>query len=684
MLSVTILQNLFFLTLALFTLGGLGSLLFYRDSKAAHIWSSVFSVAGSLCALVFSLTSLFQNSTLYIYSVSTFPWLRFAFTLDHLSVFFVFVISLVAIAASFYGYGYAKQYLGKYNLGTLGFFYNFFILGMLLVVTSSNILFFLIAWEIMSVASYFLVVYERHEHANIKAGSLYFIMTHVGTAFIIVAFLLMFRATGSLEFEQIRLALMNAPLWIQNTIFVLALVGFGTKAGIIPLHIWLPSAHPAAPSHVSALMSGVMIKTGIYMFVRIFFDLLGPAQLWWGVLILALGAVSALLGVLYALSEHDLKKLLAYHSIENIGIILLGLGSSLVFLSFGMKTLALIGVIAALFHTMNHAVFKGLLFLGAGSVIHEMHTRNIEKYGGLIRYMPQTALLFLVGAMAISALPPLNGFASEWLTFQTMFSGVSALGSIMSMVFVLAIGALAFTGGLAAACFVKAFGITFLARPRTKEVEHAKESSPSLLIGMYFLAILTLVFGVFAGKVTAILSVLASSLQNIGAAESDALTVLPGVSTVHLSNNFASVSLGTVFIGLAIALALIGVIVGLATKNRTLRRDRTWDCGTELEPRMEITATGFSRSLIVIFQGLLRPTRQTHIEYHDAELRYFPKKSVVHLELKDIYSAYFYYPVQIVIDRVSDKFKNIQSGNINLYIVYILITLIALLVILAH
>jgi len=683
-MSVAVLQNLFPYILGLFTLGALGSLLFWSEDEAAHAWSSLFSTVGSFAGLVFSVVMLIQD-TVFNFSVrSSFPALEFSFTLDHLSVFFVCIISLVALAASVYGFGYTRQYFGKYNIGTLGFFYNMFILGMLLVVTASNAIFFLIAWEIMSVASYFLVVYERHEQMNIKAGTLYFVMTHIGTAFITLAFLLMLKATGSFNFETIKLSLASAPLWIQNTIFVLALIGFGTKTGIIPLHIWLPSAHPAAPSHVSALMSGVMIKTGIYMFIRIFFDLLGPAQLWWGLMILLLGAISALLGVLYALSEHDLKRLLAYHSIENIGIILLGLGSSLVFLSLEMKTLALIGLIAALFHTLNHAVFKSLLFLGAGSVIHEMHTRNIEKYGGLIKYMPHTAFLFLVGAMAISALPPLNGFASEWLTFQALFSGAQNLGPVMGIMFVLAIGALAFTSGLAAACFVKAFGITFLARARSTEVTHVHESSVSLLLGMYFLASLTLIFGIFAGKVTTVLSSLVQRLQQVGYATADAVNTLPATSAVQLSNNTAGISLGVVFLCLFAVIVVLGILVGLATQNRTLRRDRTWDCGTELEPRMEITATGFSRSLIVIFKGLLRPTRQTHIEYHDAELRYFPKTSRIHLELRDLYQDYFYTPIQTGITRLSNMLKRIQTGNVNLYIVYMLMTLITLLVILAH
>src|SRR3989344_5882219 len=319
----------------------------------------------------------------------------------------------------------------------------------------------------MSIASYFLVVYDRNDPANIKAGSLYLVMTYVGTAFIILAFLFLYKYTGSFDFSAIASGIALVPQSVKNAIFIFALIGFGIKAGIIPLHIWLPAAHPAAPSHVSALMSGVMIKTGIYMMMRLFLDILQPVPLWWGETVLVIGAVSSLLGVLYALTEHDIKRLLAYHSIENIGIILLGLGSALTFSSLGMPSLALLGIVAALFHTVNHAVFKSLLFLGAGAVINETHTRNMEEYGGLIRYMPQTAFFFLVGSMAISAIPPFNGFFSEWLTFQSLFEGIRILDTSVRWIFILAAGVLAFTGGFAAACFVKAFGVTFLARPRS-------------------------------------------------------------------------------------------------------------------------------------------------------------------------------------------------------------------------
>ena len=395
----------------------------------------------------------------------------------------------------------------------MGFFYNIFLAGMVMVVSAHNALFFLIVWEVMSLASYFLVIFENKEENNIKAGSLYFIMTHIGTVFIILAFLLLYRATGSLDFGVINNNIGAVSPLVRNIVFILALVGFGTKAGIIPLHIWLPSAHPAAPSHVSALMSGVMIKTGIYMLIRLFVDIMPGAPLWWGVVILLLGASSSILGVMYALTEHDIKRLLAYHSIENIGIILLGFGSFLIFWSLGMMPLAVLGLVAALFHTLNHAIFKSLLFMGTGSVINATHTRNMEEYGGLIKYMPQTAFFFLIGSMAISALPPFNGFFSEWMTFQSLFHGIVNV-SVFSgrWAFVLAAGALALTGGLAAMCFVKVFGATFLARPRSEEIHHVKESGVSLRIGMAVLAALALAVGFLAGPVTSLLSGIVSQL----------------------------------------------------------------------------------------------------------------------------------------------------------------------------
>lgn len=669
-------QTVFAAALLFWAAGAAGSLLFRKNDSIANWWGNSFAILGSVSGLVSALSVLITGSGFSYSAASTIPLLTFSFFVDKLSAFFIFTISLIALLASIYAIGYVKHYYRRYNLGTLGFFYNIFLAGMILVVSAHQALFFLLVWEIMSLASYFLVIYEHGEESNVKAGALYFIMTHIGTAFITFAFLLLFSVTGSFDFGIMKENIGAASPLLKNAVFLLALVGFGTKAGIIPFHIWLPSAHPAAPSHVSSLMSGVMIKTGIYMFIRIFMDVLPDAPMWWGIVLLLMGAVSSLLGVLYALTEHDIKRLLAYHSIENIGIILLGLGGSLVFWSFDMKPLAILGLVAALFHTLNHAIFKALLFMGAGSVISETHTRNMEEMGGLIKFMPLTAFFFLVGSMAISALPPFNGFMSEWMTFQSLFAGIGAIDNSVRWVFILGAGSLAFTGGLAAMCFVKAFGATFLARPRSEEVKHAKDAGITLRIAMGTLATLTLVIGTCAGPVINILSGVA---QNLSLFASSSRPFSSNAATVQLQNGFASISMPLL---LAILLAVFGATVfavSMITRGRRTTIGHTWDCGSNLNPRMEITSTGFARSIVTIFCGVLKPTKQTGIEYRDEDMRYFPKISTVELGVQDVYNKYFYNPLLSLTTIVATKVRSIQSGNVNMYILYIFLILIALL-----
>ena len=679
MFEYIISPNGLFLLLALFAIGACGSLVFQKIDSLANWWSNFFTLSGSLFGLVFSYGVLTHGAVPAFEIPTTFPFLSLVFRVDYLSAFFIFLISLISCACSLYAFGYVKQFYKKYNIGSLGFFYNVFIASLILVVTAQHALFFLIVWELMSLASYFLVIFEHDHQENVKAGSLYFVMTHIGTAFIICAFLLMYLVAGSFDFDVIKQhASLFSPV-MQSAIFLCALVGFGVKAGIIPLHIWLPSAHPAAPSHVSALMSGVMIKMGLYMLVRICFDFFSPAPVWWGLVFLVLGSLSSLLGVLYALAEHDLKKLLAYHSIENIGIILLGFGSSLIFLSKGLVALAAIGFIAALYHTINHAIFKGLLFLGAGSVISQMHTRNIEHYGGLIKVMPVTAFFFLVGSLAISALPPLNGFVSEWLTFQSLFQGVGNFNIVTTMFFLLAIGALAFTGGLAAACFVKAFGITFLARPRSTKSSLAKESSMVMQLGMGLLAICTLLFGVAAAPIGDILRKITMSISGFAKTSLEPINF----DLLNIGNNFASVSMPALFFTMMFFLIFLSTLVTILCKNRRVQNGRTWDCGSDLNARMEITATGFSRSLVVIFRSLLRPQRTTDVEYYDTKTKYFPIKSELTLELHDVYRSYIYNTFEKITRTISDQVKKIQTGNINGYIAYIFLALIILLLSLA-
>ncbi len=665
----------FFVLLFLFSIGAIGSLVLRKNDWMANGWSSLFAISGSIWGLLLSISIFIMGSGKSI-SLGRFsyPLLNISFNIDLLSVFFIFLISLITLFCSIYGIGYVRHYYKKYNLGVLGFFYNLFILGMYLVVTASNGLLFLIAWEVMALASYFLVIYDSNDQENIKAGFLYLVMTHIGTVFITISFLMLYKFTGSFDFEAIKIGLPFVPLYAKNIVFILAVLGFGMKAGIIPLHVWLPKAHPAAPSHVSGLMSGVMIKTGIYMMIRMFMDILQPIPEWWGFTLMIIGSVTALLGVLYALAENDIKRLLAYSSIENVGIILLGLGSSLSFYSLGMHSLALLGLVAALFHTLNHAIFKSLLFLGAGSVISETHTRNMENYGGLIKYMPQTALFFLVGSMAISSLPPLNGFFSEWMTFQAIFQGIATLGISTRWVFIIAGSSLAFTGGLALACFVKAFGTIFLARPRSSEVNHARESSIYLKMSMGSLAILSLLFGLLSGFVSA-------SIEKVGRG----LSIFNEVSSFVSVSPFGNISAGNLpsISGPLMFGSLVVIILGVlfATKyfvygEQKIKIGNTWDCGIDLTPRMEITSAGFAHSIITIFKGVLKPSLQHDVEYHDADIRYLPETRTVTLSVRDVYHQYLYRPLNILVEVLSKKAKKIQSGNINAYILYIFIALL--------
>lgn len=669
-------QNSFFIALSLFAGGGVISLLLNKRERSANFFGSAFAILGSIFGVISAVSVLFSNNAFAVNIPSSFPILSFTLRMDYLSAFFVLIISIIALFASIYGFGYAKHYFGKYNLGSLGFFYNFFIAGMIMVVTANNALFFLIVWEIMSLTSYFLVIYEKNDEKNVQAGSLYFYMTHAGTAFIILAFLLLYRSVGSFDFDIIRNNIGLVSPLSQSLIFIFALIGFGTKAGIIPFHIWLPSAHPAAPSHVSALMSGVMIKTGIFMMIRIFLDIFAGGPVWWGISILAIGAVSSVLGVLYALAEHDIKKLLAYHSIENIGIILLGLGSALTFDSLGLHTFAILSLVATLFHTLNHAIFKALLFMGAGSVISKTHTKNIEEYGGIIKYMPLTALFFLIGSLAISALPPFNGFASEWLTFQSLFAGIRSVGGVAEWAFVFSAGALALTGGLACACFVKVFGTTFLARPRSEKVKGITESSFSLTFSMAILALLTLILGLFSGSVSVILSKIAG---NVTALKDNTLISDVHSSAIRTGDGFASVSLPSVFLFFGLVLLAIFIIVKIVSRRQKEKKVITWDCGTNLGPRMEITATGFSRSIITIFANILKPSKEMEVAFHEENPKYFPKASTVNLKRMEVYHAYFYEPLHKLITEVSSFSQIWANGNVNAYILYIFLILIILL-----
>jgi hydrogenase-4 component B len=657
-------ENYFVIGIIFFLSGALVSLIIPREMKK---YSYIFSAFGSL-GLLISGAYLSSGVKIHIPSIRISSLFEFVFQADPLSGFFVAVISILATAVSIYSVGYTENIRNK---GLMGFLYNLFILSMYAVIMSGNIITFLISWETMSVVSYFLVTFDREESST-KAGLVYAVMTHIGTAFIIALFFILYKYTGQMDFPAIKALSASLPNNIKSVVFVFSVIGFGTKAGIIPLHTWLPKAHPAAPSNISALMSGVMIKTGIYGFIRISMDIMGQCPDWWGITIIVIGAVSSILGVLYALMEHDIKRLLAYHSVENIGIILLGLGASMMFRSNGLYTLSAIALIAGLYHTLNHALFKGLLFLGAGSVMHATHTKNMEDMGGLIKSMPFTALTFLIGSVSICALPPFNGFVSEWLTYQALILGFQSSSITAKIISPLGGAALALTGALAAACFVKAFGISFLGAPRSPHAEGAKESSSSMIIGMSILALLCLVLGVVPGAVINMFSTTAFLLTG-------SYGISPGNWFIHINETLASLSPVSILITVIVmSIASVLFIVSVGGRKKTTYGD-SWDCGmSALTPRMQYTATAFTKPIRLIFKKIYLPRRELKVSYTVKPL--FVKTVKYSGEITPFFEKYLYDPITAFIRNFAGKVRLLQSGSLQLYLGYILITLILLLI----
>ena len=669
----------------LYVAAGAGSLLALRKEKLANVVGFGGAALAGLCgigaALVFLITGGTNQSSSFDLWTSLIPYIQLTVKLDALGAFFLLILSALAVALSVYSLGYVKTFYGRKKVGVLGAFYNALLLATTLVFTASNAFFFLIAWELMALTAYCLVSFE-HEKTEVRsAGVLYFIMSHIGTGCLILGFLIFFQAAGGnspgdYSFDRFRAIRDSLSVGQRDAIFLLFLFGFGVKAGIVPLHIWLPVAHPVAPSNISALLSGVLIKAGIYGLTRAFFDFLGTPPNWWGVTVLTIGTVSALLGVLYALMEHDLKRLLAYHSIENIGIILMGLGAALMFLHTNHPILATLALIAALYHTINHALFKALLFLGAGAVLHSTHTRNMEEMGGLIKRMPKTAFFFLIGAVAISALPPLNGFVSEWLTYQSLLQGFGTTASLVRIMFPLAGAMLALTGALAAACFVKAFGITFLAQPRSAEARNAHEVSNSMLTGMGLLTAACVFLGLFPTTFLHLLDPVTSQLT--GQRLSESLSLANGLvlgSTQSLGGTVST--LGIVLTGLCLLPIPLVLWLFFARRART-RIGPTWDCGLRgLTSSMEYTATGFSKPIRMIFKALFRPRREVQREYDYSP--YFAKTLRFESHIEEAFVTRLYRPLNRGILRLSRRMRALQAGSIQAYLIYIFITLLLLL-----
>jgi len=601
------------------------------------------------------------------------PLTGFMLRVDGLSAFFLIVIGVVGAAVAVYGFGYSAAYDGRYSVAMLGAMLNVLLLSLSVQVMADNALTFLMAWEAVSLSAYAMVLTEHDRPGTVRAARWYIGVTHAGFAALMAMFLLLAAGDLTTSFAAMRSASLTPG--VRDAAFLLGLFGFGAKAGIVPLHVWLPMAHPVAPSHVSALMSGVVIKMGVYGLLRVTADLLAGGPAWWGGLVLGLGTVSALLGVLYALMEHDLKRLLAFHSVENIGIIFMGIGAGLIFQSFQLPALAALGIVAGLYHTLNHACFKGLLFLGAGAVVHALGTRNMEAMGGLVKRMPRTAVCFLVGACAISALPPLNGFVSEWLVFQALLGGSAIPQPEVAVIMPIAVAMLALTSGLAAACFVKAFGITFLAIPRSPEAERAHEAPRSMQVGMGALALACVGLGLAPSFVVRGLGAALAGLDRVASAEVTFTVGLP----LRVPGAAGEMSSPLLALGLLLLVGLVVLGLRLGGADRRLRIGDTWGCGRIGQtPRMEYTATAFAEPLRRVFAELYRPTRDLSIDFHPAS-KYFVQSIEYRSEIHPWFERVVYAPLFHALRRAATWTRRLQGGSLHLYLVYMTFALLVLL-----
>ncbi len=584
---------------------------------------------------------------------------------DPLAAVFLLPISALSLLAAVYGMLYLKPRLEGRHAGLVWWNFNLLTASMAVVVTARHALLFLVAWEVMSLVSFLLVLFEHKRREVREAAWIYLVATHLGTAFLLVLFGAMGRQAGSLDFDAFAAAAKGLPAVVAGTWFLLAVIGFGTKAGFMPMHVWLPEAHPASPSHVSAVLSGVMIKTGIYGLLRVV-TFLGPPPLWWGAVMVGVGVSSGILGVLFALAQHDLKRLLAYHSVENIGIIALGIGLGLVGVSLGSPLLAVLGFAGALLHVVNHAFFKGLLFLGAGAVYHATGTREMDALGGVLKRMPATGVFFLVGAAAISGLPPLNGFVSEFLVFAGALHGMLLPVGRVALVFLAVVVALALIGGLAAACFAKAFGIVFLGEARRPGTEAKHEAGPAMLGPMAVLAAFCVAIGLLAPRVVLAVLPAAAGLARVELA----------VAARHagpVSGWLTGIVVAAVVL-IALVLLLALVRVGLL-RGRRIGRSVTWDCGYAApSPRMQYTASSFAQPLTLFFRRVL--CQKTHGQPPHG---LFPHHGAFESHSPDVMREQVYAPAFTWMRAALGKMRRIQEGRLQLYVMYIALTLLVLL-----
>ncbi|HEX2957479.1 MAG TPA: proton-conducting transporter membrane subunit [Chitinispirillaceae bacterium] len=641
--------------IVLLAISGIPALFFSAKSRIGQLVTTTLVVMGSLCGIAGLVRNGAGQAALQLQWAL--PWGQFSVKVDALGAVFLLLVFIIPLLGSIYSLEYWNQSKHTENGKRLGIFYGLLAAGMAMVVIANNTILFLIAWEIMALAAFFAATAEDDNSSVRQAGWVYLIATHIGTLLLFALFILWNQYTGTTELNPVTSMSSKAA----GTLFLLALTGFGFKAGIMPLHVWLPGAHANAPSHVSALMSGVMLKMGIYGIVRIT-SLIPVTDAWWGTVLLITGIVSGIAGIAFAVSQNDIKRMLAYSSIENIGIICIALGLALIGRNQGRTDLVVLGLGGALLHVLNHGFFKSLLFFNAGAIIHAVHTRDINLMGGLAKKMPVTSLLFISGAIAICALPPLNGFVSEWLIYIGLFRTIpQGMGDNLSFAALGAV-ALATIGPLAIASFVKLAGTVFLGNPRNEAHVHEQDPGPSMIIPMVFLAFICLLIGVYPYFT---LSFINNAVMVWIGTKQDMSIVMAGIAPIKWIS-IASAAL-------LLMIVMLVVIFRLWKKGESVAG--TWDCGyAQPTNKMQYTGSSFGNSLVKLFSFILWPAEQ-----QPGLSGAFPHRSGFKNVVTDTILDRLILPLFRIAGHYLPMVRVFQGGQTHTYVLYILIIIVILL-----
>ena len=649
-----------------YILGCFAVLIPRKHQLFAHYFAQVMSILGSTLILITAGIYLLSGETalLKVAFVG-----RYMLAIDGWSSVFLCITGLAGILTSIFAVDYALAYIGK-RLRELSGLWNLFLLSMVLVLVAQSTVSFLVSWEVMAIVSFLLVNHDSEKRETWQAAYQYLVMTHIGTAAIMIAFFVVGSGSNGFNFSELNISQLETTA--RNLAFTAAFLGFALKAGLVPLHVWLPNAHPAAPSHVSALMSGVMLKVAVYGFGRFIFDFLGPVDFWWGALVLVVGLLSAFFGALYAQMEKDIKRILAYSSVENMGIVFAAIGAGMLLLTTSHKEYAVIGFTAAIVHSFNHSIMKSLMFMVAGAVNHAVDDKNIEKMGGLAKLMPWTAGCALTGSLALAALPLTNGFIGEWLMFHSFaFLAQADAGTGVRLLAALAFILSGLASALALGCFVRVFGVVFLGRPRARRAESAHEVSRFMLAAMLIPALLIFVSGILASPIVTI-------AQHVAEANLPDLKMLNEEHLLIWGKDSGMLNYDTFVLLIAAVVITIFAWLIIYRGQVFVKRDVIWNCGTEPTLRQQYSGTGFSKPIRRAFDFLLKPRRE--VVFLQKENKYFGRSMAYTLTIPDRFTEKLYIPLQHHLVKTASFLRRIQAGSVRIYIGYVMVAMVLVLI----